>query len=165
MWARNLGDCFISFQMLVSPALSSDSDCPHFLRTHLSEPRASDVSFSARFSQWFQNDGAPPNNDREARRWLSEDCPGLCICSGREDKVSRPARLPDFNSPEFFLWGYFKTKVCGSKVDSRAELWLESIICVWNKGIQLESSNVCEFLFHAQVSCAFVKMEVISNTF
>jgi hypothetical protein len=37
--------------------------------------------------------------------------------------VSQPARSPDLNSLDFILWGYLKTKVYATTVDTREDLW------------------------------------------
>jgi hypothetical protein len=72
---------------------------------------------------WFQHDGAPPHYSSVVSQRLSENHPGRWIGPGREDSVSWPARPPDLNHLDAFLWGYFETKACASAADTREELW------------------------------------------
>lgn len=57
----------------------------------------------------FQQDGAPPHYAATVRHFLDERFPGQWI--GRRGPIEWPARSPDFNPLDFFLWGHLKT-VC-----------------------------------------------------
>ena len=58
---------------------------------------------------WFQQDGATAHTSQRSIRLLKEMFPGHLI-SLRGD-IGWPARSPDFNPCDFFLWGYLKSKV------------------------------------------------------
>ena len=58
---------------------------------------------------WFQQYAATTHTSRRAKGILKEISPGHLI-SLRGD-ISWPARLPDLNPCDFFLWGYLKSKV------------------------------------------------------
>lgn len=58
---------------------------------------------------WFQQDGAPPHFAAVVREWLNMTLPERWI--GRGGPVPWPARSPDLNPLDFFLWGYLKSKV------------------------------------------------------
>lgn len=58
---------------------------------------------------WFQQDGAPPHYAVAVRNFLNTTFPQRWI--GRRGPVEWPARSPDLNPLDFFLWGYLKSKV------------------------------------------------------
>ena len=58
---------------------------------------------------FFQQDGAPPHWGRSVRDWLDETFPGTWI--GRGGPIPWPPRSPDLTPPDFYLWGYLKSKV------------------------------------------------------
>ena len=58
---------------------------------------------------WFQQDGATAHTSRRAMGILRDMFPGHLI-SLRGD-IEWPARSPDLNPCDFFLWGYLKSKV------------------------------------------------------
>lgn len=58
---------------------------------------------------WFQQDGAPPHYGRAVREYLNEMFPERWI--GRGGAIKWPARSPDFNPCDYFLWGYLKSIV------------------------------------------------------
>lgn len=58
---------------------------------------------------WFQQDGAPPHYDRRVRVFLDANFPNRWI--GRRGFIEWPARSPDLNPLDFFLWGYLKSRV------------------------------------------------------
>jgi hypothetical protein len=59
-------------------------------------------------SQWLQQDGAPPHISNDVRRWLQEHFPNRHI--SRLTAFPWPARSPDLTPPDFYLWGYLKSK-------------------------------------------------------
>ena len=73
-----------------------------FLRPRLDE-------LDDRNNVWFQQDGATAHTSRRSMRILREMFPGHLI-SLRGD-IGWPARSPDLNPCDFFLWGYLKSKV------------------------------------------------------
>lgn len=58
---------------------------------------------------WWQQDGAPAHNARIVTNRLHELFPARWM--GTNGPVSWPARSPDLNPLDFFLWGYVKNTV------------------------------------------------------
>ena len=65
-------------------------------------------------------DGAPPHWSRAVRKWLDRKFPGRWI--GRGGPVRWPARSPDLTPCDFFLWGFLKSKVYGTRPRDMEEL-------------------------------------------
>ncbi|GFV83324.1 uncharacterized protein TNCV_1900501 [Trichonephila clavipes] len=65
---------------------------------------------------WFQHDGAPAHFSADVRSALDTAYPGRWI--GRDGPVNWPARSPDLSCLDFFLWGYVKSLVYASPIDS-----------------------------------------------
>lgn len=68
----------------------------------------------------FMQDGAPPHWSRAVRAWLDEKFPGRWI--GRGGPMRWPARSPDLTPCDFFLWGFIKSKVYGTRPRDITEL-------------------------------------------
>jgi transposase len=62
---------------------------------------------------YFQQDGAPAHYHKEVRAWLDNKMPGRWI--GRRGPTEWPPRSPDLTIPDFFLWGYLKSRVYDSR--------------------------------------------------
>jgi len=60
-------------------------------------------------TDWFMQDGAPPHYAIVVRNFLDERFPAQWI--GRRGPVEWPARSPDLNPLDYFLWGYLKSEV------------------------------------------------------
>lgn len=56
----------------------------------------------------FQHDGAPPHFTVDVREWLDIT---FDTWIGRGGDLAWPARSPNFNQLDFFLWSYIKNKV------------------------------------------------------
>lgn len=69
---------------------------------------------------WFQHDGAPPHFSVDVRNHLNATFHGRWI--GRGSRTPWPARSPDLNSLDFFVWGYLKSLVYETPVDTDMEL-------------------------------------------
>jgi len=54
----------------------------------------------------FQQDSAGPHNARIVTNYLNQEFPGRWM--GRYGSIRWPARSPDLNPLDFFLWGYCK---------------------------------------------------------
>lgn len=65
---------------------------------------------------WFQQDGAPAHTAREAMNLLREFFPDRII--SKNGDFPWPPRSPDMTPPDFFLWGYLKSKVYVNKPKS-----------------------------------------------
>lgn len=57
----------------------------------------------------FQHDGAPAHFSRQVREILNTNYPDKWI--GRGGPITWPARSPDLNVLDFFVWGYIKNLV------------------------------------------------------
>lgn len=68
----------------------------------------------------FMQDGAPPHYSNRVRAYLNNKRPGNWI--GRGGPVSWPPRSPDLTPCDFFLWGYLKSKVYKTPVESLEDL-------------------------------------------
>jgi hypothetical protein len=69
---------------------------------------------------WFQQNGATAQTARIAMRVLNEMLPARVI--SRRGNIEWPARSPDLNACDFFLWGYLKSKVCEKKPKTTEDL-------------------------------------------
>jgi hypothetical protein len=66
-----------------------------------------DIPLVFRINVWFQHDSAPPHFSR----WIG--------CGGPRNW---PARSPDLNPLDFFLWGYVKNVVYRHPIDTEEKL-------------------------------------------
>lgn len=80
----------------------------NFLRRIL-PPLLDEVPLRTRMLMWYQHDGCPAHNALRARRVLNRRYPARWI--GRGGTVTWPARSPDLNPLDFFLWGCIKDVV------------------------------------------------------
>lgn len=78
------------------------------------------VPLNTRRGSWFQLDGCPAHYGRGPRRWLDINFPGRWI--GRGGPVEWPARSPDLNVMDYFIWGAIKQKVYEVPVDTLESL-------------------------------------------
>ena len=62
---------------------------------------------------WFQQDGATCHTADLTLRLLQKKFPGRVV-SKRGD-IEWPPRSPDLTPPDFFLWGFLKSKVYANK--------------------------------------------------
>jgi hypothetical protein len=68
-----------------------------------------DVPLRARQRMIFQHDGAPAHYSRRVREILNTRFPDRWM--GRGGPIIWPARSPDLNVLDYFVWGYIKAKV------------------------------------------------------
>ena len=71
---------------------------------------------------WFQQDGASPHTSHFYRNWLKEYF-GKGVIS-RFAEVEWASHSPDLSTPDFYLWGYLKSKVYANKPRTISELKL-----------------------------------------
>ena len=69
---------------------------------------------------WFQQDGAPPHISRITIDFLKKLFPGRLM--SKSGDLDWPPRSPDLTLPDFFLWGYLKSKVYVNKPRNVEEL-------------------------------------------
>lgn len=74
-----------------------------------------DVSLASRMNLWYMHDGAPAHFSGTVRRHLDNAFPSKWI--GRGGPVAWPARSPDLNPLDFFLWGHLKSVIYEGEVD------------------------------------------------
>ena len=77
----------------------------------------------------FQHDGAPAHFCRRVREILDERFPDKWI--GRGGLITWPARSPDLNVLDYFVWGYVKDKVEHMRNSTEAEV-REAILAAFN---------------------------------
>lgn len=91
----------------------------HFITNVLPE-LLEDLPLMLRRRMWFMHDGAPPHfalivreflNNRFANRWI-----------GRGGPQHWPPRSPDINPLDFFFWGYLKSLVYTTPIETVDEL-------------------------------------------
>ena len=70
-----------------------------------------EVPLDIRQEMWLQHDGAPAHFSRVVREYLDETFSNRWI--GRGGWIRWPARSPDLNPLDFFLWGHFKAIIYG----------------------------------------------------
>ncbi|GBO06179.1 hypothetical protein AVEN_177952-1 [Araneus ventricosus] len=71
-------------------------------------------------SMWFQHDGAPAHYRIDVRLHLNATYGQQGI--GRGGPVLWPALSPDLNCLDYFLWGYVKSLVCETPINSAEDL-------------------------------------------
>lgn len=83
-------------------------------------PLLDDVPLQIRKDMWFMHDGAPPHYLIDVRNHLNNIFSNKWI--GRGGPVPWPARSPEFNSMDSFFWGYLKSLVYSTPVQTRNEM-------------------------------------------
>jgi hypothetical protein len=68
-----------------------------------------ELNFYQPNSLWFQQDGATAHSAQISLAVLREMFPGRLI--SRFGDINWPAHSPDLSAPDYFLWGYIKSKV------------------------------------------------------
>lgn len=116
VWAGVIGDVFLG---------------PHIIEGNLTGPKyldflqhnlpqlLDDLTQEQRDNLIFQHDGAPPHFDTDVREWLTENYPTWI---GRGGSVAWPPRSPDLNPLDFFVWGYMKSEVYMTVIQSEEDL-------------------------------------------
>lgn len=73
-----------------------------------------------RNNMWYMQDGAPPHFSLDVRQHLNQVFGNKWI--GRGGPIPWPARSPDLNPLDFFVWGYLKSLVYRTPVDNIEDL-------------------------------------------
>lgn len=116
VWAGILGDHLV-FSFL--PQILNGERYLYFLRTEL-PVLLEDIPLEQRLNSWFMMDGAPSHFRADVRDHVATVYEENWI--GRGGPVPWPARSPDLNPIDFFLWGHLKSIVYASPVQSVEEL-------------------------------------------
>lgn len=90
-----------------------------FLQENLNE-MLDDVPLNIRHEMYYQHDGAPPYFSLLVRNYLNTIFANRWI--GRGGPVSWPPRSPDLNPLDYCLWGWMKSLVYATRVDTREAL-------------------------------------------
>jgi hypothetical protein len=117
VWVGIIGD-FLIGPFFIPPRLTGII-YPIFLENSLPE-LMDDVPLAVRLRSWFMHDGTPAHFSLVAREHLDETYRIRWI--GRDGPILWPPRSPDLNPLNFFLWGYLKSLVYTSEIESVEEL-------------------------------------------
>lgn len=107
-WKINLWAGIMGTQILgpiILPDILTGATYVELLRENLPD-FLEEVPLLERNKIVFQQDGAGPHNARVVTNYLNEQFPGRWM--GRYGPIRWPARSPDLNPLDFFLWGYCK---------------------------------------------------------
>lgn len=113
VWAAIIADHLIGPYFL--PPRLNGLSYTQFLEEELG-PLLEDVPLEVRRQMFFMHDGAPAHFSRIARTFLNAHYPNRWI--GRMGPIAWPARSPDLNPLDFFLWGYLKMQVYATPVSN-----------------------------------------------
>lgn len=117
VWVGIVGDSLLG-PVFLPDRLTGDAYV-NFLRTDLIDCLDT-LPLNVRQNMWFMQDGAPPHFSLIAREYLTQAFHGKVISRG--SPVAWPARSPDLNPLDFFLWGYLKSLVYRNPIESVDEL-------------------------------------------
>lgn len=117
VWAGIIGDFLIG--PFVLPGRLNGQNYRNFLENDLPN-MLEDVPLNFRARIWFMHDGAPAHFSLIAREFLNEAYPGRWI--GRAGPIAWPARSPDLNPLDFFVWGHLKSMVYSTPVQDIEDL-------------------------------------------
>lgn len=117
VWLGVIGDVLLGPVFL--PNRLNGASYLDFLRNMLPE-LLDDMTLHERATMWFMQDGAPPHFTLDVRRHLNVTFRNRWIARG--GPVAWPARSPDLNPLDFFVWGYLKSLVYQTPVENVAEL-------------------------------------------
>lgn len=117
IWIGILGDNLLG--PVVLPNRLTGAGYLNFLQNTLRD-LLDDIPLNQRQQMWFQHDGAPAHFSIVVREHLHGTFGRRWV--GRGGPVSWPARSPDLNPLDFFLWGYLKALVYSTPVNDLDEL-------------------------------------------
>lgn len=117
VWVGMVGDCLIGPYLL--PNKLNGAIYTRFLEDILDE-LLENVPLNIRRHMWFQHDGAPAHFDGGARNVLNRRFGEKWI--GRGGPQIWPPRSPDLNPIDFFVWGFMKSLVYETIVETEEDL-------------------------------------------
>lgn len=106
VWVGIIGDTLVGPHFL-PPALNG-ANYRHFLENEL-PLLMEDVPLQTRETAFFMHDGAPAHYTLDVRHYLDDTYGNRWI--GRGGPVQWPARSPDLNPIDFYVWGHLKSLV------------------------------------------------------
>ena len=102
---------------------------------------------------WFQQDGATAHTARATTEILRAAFPGRLI--SRFGDLHWPARSPDLTVPDFFLWGFLKSRVYVNKPET-----LESL----KENIRQECENLSPEVLARVMKNAINRVRMVINS-
>lgn len=117
VWVGIVGDFLIG--PVILPGTLTAEVYRNFLDDRLPE-LLEDIPLAMRKVMWFMHDGAPAHFSRVARESLNATYHDRWI--GRGGPHAWPARSPDLNPIDYFLWGYLKSLVYKTPVENEDDL-------------------------------------------
>lgn len=127
IWAGIMGTEILG--PVILPHILTGAAYKEFLRDNLPE-FLEEVPLLQRNKIIFQQDGAGPHNARVVTNFLNEQFPGRWM--GRYGPIRWPARSPDLNPLDFFLWGHCKERVYQTLPEDLEELDIKLRYAVWS---------------------------------
>lgn len=119
VWAGIVGDHLLGPVFL--PPILNGATYRNFLLDSL-PLLLEDVPIRVRREMWFMHDGAPAHFSLVAREVLDRENYYRNRWIGRGGPIAWPARSPDLNPLDFFLWGHCKSLVYSQAVQSQEDL-------------------------------------------
>ncbi|XP_011882183.1 PREDICTED: uncharacterized protein LOC105569928 [Vollenhovia emeryi] len=101
---------------------------------------------------WFQQDGATAHTARATMDILKETFPGRLISHFGD--MHWPARSPDLTVPDFFLWGFLKSRVYANKPQALAAL---------KENIRHEAANISPDVLKKAMENAIKRAQMVIN--
>jgi len=120
VWAGIIGNFLIG--PVILPDRLSGASYLNFLENSLPE-LLEDLPLVLRGEMWFLHDGAPPHYTVGVRNHLHHQFAHRWIGRGADAPINWPARSPDLNLCDTFLWGTLKNKVYSSPINDYNDLW------------------------------------------
>lgn len=117
VWAGIIGNQLIG--PFILPQVLNSQLYSDFLENTLPD-LLEDIPLATRSAMYLQHDGAPAHTANIVRAKLNEHYPERWI--GRGGPIPWPARSPDLNPLDFFLWGMMKDDVYSQPINTREEL-------------------------------------------
>lgn len=113
--------CAISSSGIIGPIIFEDTVTAETYIKMLTEKFLPEVRKRERpHLIWFQQDGASSHTAHATREFLNRELPNKWI--GLHGPITWPPKSPDLTPPDFFLWGYLKSKVYASEPKTLDEL-------------------------------------------
>lgn len=119
VWAGIVGNTLIG-PVFLEPRLNGQ--IYHRFLSRTLPPLLDDIPLAVRQRMWFMHDGAPAHFSRLARNYLSQPQNYGNNWIGRGGPVEWPARSPDLNPLDFYLWGHCKALVYDGAIANVDEL-------------------------------------------
>jgi len=138
VWAGIMGTKILG--PVILPETLNDASYLEFLAENLPE-FLEEIPLFDRNRIIFQQDGAGPHNARIVTNYLNQQFPGRWM--GRYGPIHWPARSPDFNPLNFFLWGYCKEVIYRRLPENVEELNDRLHYAVWDIENEVMEKTPC----------------------